>query len=131
MCTQNYLAAQPGGSVTVTYPTAGNILNLLWGTVDTAAGQNILTANGFTITGQEVANSCLADFGASCATQNVFVRISTDGNFFSSFTVTDIAGAPSAFEFVPGPLATPEPGSLALLGAGILGLAGMMYRRRQ
>jgi hypothetical protein len=120
-CTQNYLVAQPGGSVTVTFQTGRSLVSLLWGTVDTAAGQNILTASGFQITGQEVAESC------SCTNENVFVLITTDGNSFISYTASDLAGALSAFEFVPA--RAPEPTTIALLGTGLLGL-GLLRRRR-
>ena len=46
--TEKYLAAQPGGSVTVTYSTPQSSLAILWGTVDFTDNMNLLIDNGST-----------------------------------------------------------------------------------
>ena len=55
-----YLVAQGGGgTVTITFASPQTSFNLLWGTVDTASGQNNLEFQfgGQTITGQQILNA--------------------------------------------------------------------------
>jgi hypothetical protein len=127
--TPNYLAAQPGGSVTITFSALTNTFDLLWGSLDTDTNNiaNNLVLNvggGDTVTGAEVA----AALGiTNTGTTTVYVQI-TDSAAFGSVTATDPA-TNSAFEFVPA--AVSETSTLGMLGIGLIGLIALGgFRRR-
>ena len=116
--TSKYVAAQPGGSVTVTYSTAQTSLAILWGSIDGGDSMNLLTNNGTPALSINGSTVC-ADLGLAC-TGGFNAEIDITGiSPFTTFTAADAAGELSAFEFVPGTQveAIPEPASLAILGA--------------
>jgi hypothetical protein len=130
--TTNYLVAQPDGSlannVTVNYAVPQTVLHILWGTVDGAAGYNLLrTSAGETITGAQV----LTALGnPPSGGTNAWLEI-TGFLPFTWIAATDSTPNPSAFEFLPGvAAAVPEPASLTLIASALAGLGLLRLRRR-
>lgn len=123
--TQNYyLAVQPGGSITITFATAQEDFNLLWGSVD--PGPNTINDLVFNLSGTIITGAQI--LAADSAGGNEVVQLTGVGPF-TTVTVTD-PGATSAFEFVPG-VPAPEAGTLGMLGAGLIGLIALGgFRRR-
>jgi hypothetical protein len=121
-----YFAAQPGGTITVTFSSAQTTLDMLWGTVDTATGYNLVTGNGDTITGATI-NGLLGNPSSGSVNSAVEVTGLTP---FTTLTFQDTTGNSPAFEFDLGASATPLPATLPLFASG-LGLVGYLAKRRK
>ncbi len=135
---QDYLTAGgTNGSVTLIFTTPQTSLALLWGTVDSGTGRNLITlSDGFTVNGSTIMADALSQgFGnIGDGTDDAYLTI-TGLSPFTSATFSDNAAA--AFEFVPGvsvgtegdPTPIPEPSTPWLFGAGLFGLLALRRYR--
>lgn len=107
------------------------------------------TDNGAAITGLEPAGSYLSNdnllyypagsgtlvdssgfsFSTASLTANIFTQLS--GYFYTDTNGATSVFSPSTFTVTPASTPVPEPGSLTLLGTGVLGLILVMRRNRQ
>jgi PEP-CTERM motif len=123
------------GTITITFATPQNSFALLWGSIDTGNSLSFNDASDYTVTGGDV-QAAAAGFvsnGFQGPGGSAYVVVDTTTDFTTvTFTsnVTSFESADFAASDVPFQTsATPEPESLMLVGTGLAGVAGSLYRR--
>src|SRR5690606_16059139 len=106
---------------------------LFLGNVSDFANAQVLLQTGDLLdtNGDNIADFILSDFLASATITNV-MDFSDHGTFFLEVDLTPIAGG-TALEAIIGisVAAVPEPGTMALAGAGVAGWFGWRYLRNR
>jgi hypothetical protein len=117
------------GSITLSLPGLAKYVGLLWGSVD--AYNTLELFNGATlvgtVTGSEVTASANGDQGAA---GTFYVNINSD----LAFNTVELLSSQYAFEVdnvAYNSAAVPEPGTLALFGAGLAGFGLLQWRKRE
>ena len=94
--------------------------------VATGGAFNLVFAVNLTVTGGSLDGN---EWGACCGTLDMTILFDGAGGLISDlqYTYDDLTARISAGEVVP----TPEPGTMALLGTGLVGLGGWLRRRKK
>ena len=108
-------------------------LGLYFGSIDTynSLKFNLIGGNSFTITGTEILNKLGGTSGnQGASSSNVYVNINfTPAEYFTSFTLETTGVALEIDNVVTHVSAVPEPSTLILFGAGLLGLVALGRKR--
>jgi PEP-CTERM motif len=130
----NYLSTGVG-TITLTFSTPQNSFALLWGSIDIGNTLSFNDAADYTVTGADV-QAAAAGFvsnGFQGPGGSAYVVVDTTTDFTTvTFTSTVVSFESADFAASDVPFqtsATPEPESLMLVGTGLAGVAGSLYRR--